>query len=498
MSSKVSSLPELLSKVGGFPREKKVVLAHGCFDICHPGHIRHLTYAKAKADILVASVTADRHITKGTYRPHVPENIRAESLAALEVVDYVIITDEPDGLGIINSLKPDYYAKGFEYSDHPNQMTSQEVSAVESYGGEMIFTPGDVVYSSTKLLNTHLPKLQIEKLISLMKQFNITFDNMRSAIAEFRKFRVHVVGDAIVDTYTRTNLIGANAKTPTFSVLYNGHEDYIGGAAIVALHLKAAGADVTLSTVLGRDKMGEFVGEELRKAQIKGKGVFDKNRPTTHKNVVIAEDSRLLKIDVVDNAVISTQALSELCEAISGTETDCVICSDFRHGIFNKMTIPLFVGAFPNDVYRVADSQVASRWGNICEFHGFDLIIPNEKEARFALADQDSNVGNLATALRNRSAAKDIILKLGSRGVFFLQDERPYSVDSFAEVVKDAVGAGDSFLAYATLTMLATKSLPMACIIGSMAAAIECGIDGNMPIELGSVLGKINEVERMI
>ncbi len=498
MSCKILTLPALLEKVGQFPRAKKVILCHGCFDIVHPGHIRHLAYAKSKADILVASLTADRHITKGMYRPHVPEQIRAESLAALEMVDYVIIDDNAIPFENIAFLKPDFFAKGFEYSDEHAEATREEIRAVESYGGQMIFTPGDTVYSSTKLLNAYLPKLQIEKLISLMQRFDITFGGLRTAISEFHKFKVHIVGDSIVDTYTRTNLIGSNAKTPTFSVLYEGHENYVGGAAIVAQHMKAAGADITFTTVLGDDRFGDFVSHKLREAKIKGKGIIDSTRPTTHKNAIIADNYRMLKIDTVDNAALSHKALMQLKDEISTTATDCIVFSDFRHGIFNKSTIPMLMETIPAGAWMIADSQVASRWGNITEFKGCHLVTPNEKEARFAMADQDSNIGRLASSVKEACQVKDIILKLGSRGVFFLQDDAPYSLDSFAHCVKDAVGAGDALLAYATLTMLATKSLPMACIIGSIAAACECEIDGNMPIEPKVVLAKLNEIEERI
>lgn len=477
MSLKICSSHELLAKIGEFPRQKKVIMCHGVFDICHPGHIRHLTYAKSKADILVASLTADRHITKGTYRPHVPENIRAESLAALEVVDYVIIDDNTAPFENIAMLKPDYFAKGFEYSDEHSAATQAEVQAVESYGGEMIFTPGDVIYSSTKLLNTHLPKLRIEKLISLMKQFNITFEGMRDTISRFKNFKVHVIGDSIVDTYTRTNLIGSNAKTPTFSVLYDGHEDYIGGAGIVAEHLRAAGADV----------------------------LFTSHKRITKKNNIICGDYRLLKIDTVDNTPIPIRDIEKIADDIKNIKTDCVIFSDFRHGIFHKVSIPILSAAIPKGVFKVADSQVASRWGNITEFKDFDLITPNEKEARFALADQDSNIGRLASETQKVSGAKNMLLKLGARGVLFLIDSmpdlrfyRPYSIDSFANDVLDAVGAGDALLAYATLTMLATKSLPMACIIGSIAAACECEIDGNVPITPEMVLRKMADIDKNI
>lgn len=495
ISCKILTLPKLLEKLD---RSKKAVLAHGCFDLVHAGHIRHLAYAKSKVDILIVSLTADRFITKGVYRPHVPEQIRADSLAALECVDYVLITDAPDALNLIKELKPDYFAKGFEYADHHNACTPAETKAVESYGGEMLFTPGDVVYSSTKFLSMHLPKLQIEKLLSVMKIFGITFEGLRNAISKFNEFKIHVVGDTIIDSYTRTNLIGSNAKTPTFSVLYEGREDYVGGAAIVAQHLKVAGADVTLSTVLGDDALGDYTSQKLQEVQIKGKGIIDAKRPTTQKNVIIAGDYRLLKIDVVDNASLSAKAITQLKNEISDTPTDCVIFSDFRHGIFNKSTIPIFIDAIPSNVLKIADSQVASRWGNITEFKEFDLITPNEKEARFALGDQDSNIGTLISQVKQESKANNVIMKLGSRGVFFLDNDLPYSLDSFTSNTRDAVGAGDALLAYTTLTMLATKSLPMACIIGSIAAACECEIDGNKPISPELVLQKLEQVEKMI
>ena len=84
---KVKTVDELCAVIGSRPRAKKVIMCHGVFDLVHPGHIRHLLYAKEKADILVASLTADAHITKAHYRPFVPQDLRALNLAALEMVD---------------------------------------------------------------------------------------------------------------------------------------------------------------------------------------------------------------------------------------------------------------------------------------------------------------------------------------------------------------------------------------------------------------------------
>ena len=92
---KIKTVEELCDVIGSRPRAKKVIMCHGVFDLVHPGHIRHLLYAKEKADILVASLTADAYITKAQYRPFVPQELRALNLAALEMVDFVVIDAIP-------------------------------------------------------------------------------------------------------------------------------------------------------------------------------------------------------------------------------------------------------------------------------------------------------------------------------------------------------------------------------------------------------------------
>src|SRR5262249_48916941 len=119
---KIKTLAELKQLIGPRPREHKVIMCHGTFDLVHPGHVRHLIYAKSKAHILVASLPSDAHINKANFRPFVPEQLRAMNLAAFEAVDYVIVDENPTPLENIRTLQPDYFAKGYEYCDggvHP-------------------------------------------------------------------------------------------------------------------------------------------------------------------------------------------------------------------------------------------------------------------------------------------------------------------------------------------------------------------------------------------
>jgi cytidyltransferase-like protein len=502
---KIKTPEEMREIIGAPPREKKVIMCHGVFDVVHPGHVRHLLYAKNKADVLIASITADVHIDKGKYRPHVPQDLRAANLAAFEIVDYVVIDKNPKPLDNLAFLQPDYFAKGYEYgASGLNPKTAEELGVVESYGGEIIFTPGDIVYSSSHLIELAPPVIKLEKLMTVMEREGLGTDDLRRTLAAMPGRRVHVVGDTIVDTLTRCAMIGGQTKTPTLSVLYERRSDYVGGAGIVAKHLRAGGAEVVFSTVLGNDALKDFVVKDLKDSGVEIRPVIDDTRPTTNKNAIVVDAYRLLKIDTLDNRSINNGILADIVESIGTVKADAVVFSDFRHGMFNKRTIPTLIGAIPAGVFRVADSQVASRWGNITEFKGFDLITPNEREARFALADQDSGVRPLASAIYDATQCRTLIMKLGDRGVLTCKGpdhealDSFFSIDSFTDRVVDAVGAGDALLAYATLAMMVSGSAAQATILGSFAAACECERDGNVPITPADVLGKLESVEKQM
>jgi rfaE bifunctional protein kinase chain/domain len=499
---KIKTLAELVETVGRRPRAKSVIMCHGVFDIVHPGHLRHLMYAKQKADILVASTTADVHILKADHRPYIPQDLRAQNLAALEMVDYVIVDPNPTPIETIRTLQPDYFAKGYEYfAGGVPPKTQEEMAALDAYGGEIVFTPGDVVYSSSKLIELQAPKLAVDKLVSVMESEGIGFGDLQKAVKTLESVRVHVVGDTIVDGYSDCTLLGAAAKLPAFSVKLEHTERYTGGAGIVARHLRKAGAQVAFSTVLGDDELKEFALKELSTSGVVCRPVIDRTRPTTYKERFSTSGQRLLQVDRVDNRPISDRVLRTLCESLQSAPADVVIMSDFRHGIFNRDSIAPLVRAIPDGAIRVADSQVSNRWGNILDFTDFDLLTPNEREARFALGDQDTIVRPLALRLFREARCRHLILKLGERGT--LTYVRPghevrdfFALESFVDHLVDPIGAGDALLAYASLALATTGNIVVASILGSIAAAIACQHNGNLPISPQEMAEKIDALER--
>lgn len=483
------------------PKNKIIVMCHGTFDIVHPGHIRHLIYAKQKGDILIASLTADKFILKGEGKPYIPEELRARNLASLEMVDFVIIDYNHKPLSNIKLIKPDFYVKGFEYSEegiHPK--TKEEIEIVNSYGGKLLYSPGDFVRSSTKFLTIKKPKLPIEKLVSFMDAEGISFNKLEKTLNYFKDVRVHVIGDTIVDKYTYTQILGPTTKTPTFSVKRLSEEIFVGGAGIVAKHLKGLGADVTFTTILGNDDLKNHVLDDLNKYGVNVNAFIDDSRPTTLKERFWAEGYKLLQVNTLENNIISSSIEKKIINKLKKDTSELFVFSDFRHGIFNKETIRKMNKSLPNKAIKVADSQVSNRWGNILDFQDFDIIIPNEKEARFALADQDSGVRPLGTEVFKKSNSKYLILKLGEKGIMVFRDSAKnprdfFTIESFVENFKDGIGAGDALLAASSLSFTCSKDITISSILGNIAAALACEVEGNIPVTVDKLLDFIKKLK---
>jgi rfaE bifunctional protein nucleotidyltransferase chain/domain len=138
---------------------KRVVHCHGCFDFMHPGHIKYFQAAKKMGDVLVVTLTPDRFVDKGPGRPVFGQDLRAESIAALECVDFVSINKWPTAENTLRLLRPDIYVKGqeFEKLEDKTGKIQKEYQVVREIGAEIRFTH-EIVFSSTELLNKYFLK----------------------------------------------------------------------------------------------------------------------------------------------------------------------------------------------------------------------------------------------------------------------------------------------------------------------------------------------------
>lgn len=155
---KLKPLPELKAIVRSLQAAgRRVVFANGCFDLLHVGHIRYLEGARAQGDALVVGVNSDASVAalKGTGRPILPEGERAEIVASMACVDFVLIFDAPTADEVLVELRPDVHAKGTDYT----QATVPERASVLSYGGRVAIVGDAKAHATRDLIRTVLEKL---------------------------------------------------------------------------------------------------------------------------------------------------------------------------------------------------------------------------------------------------------------------------------------------------------------------------------------------------
>lgn len=148
---RIVSQEELIALLGRAQRgSRRIVFTNGCFDLLHPGHIRTLEEARSLGDVLVVGLNRDASVreAKGESRPVIAENERAELLAALEAVDFVVPFAEPTPRELIGQLLPDVLVKGADWG--ATEIVGRE--EVEGAGGRVISIPLEPGYSTTGIL----------------------------------------------------------------------------------------------------------------------------------------------------------------------------------------------------------------------------------------------------------------------------------------------------------------------------------------------------------
>ena len=144
-------------------------MCHGVFDLFHIGHLNHINEAKKLGDILIVSVTTDKYVNKGPGRPFFNQ-ATIKFVIFDKNIDYVVQSDSPSGVELINKIKPNIYFKGPDYLNHSDDFTGfRKVNAVKKHNGKIVYSTGET-YSSSKILNKIQISMKIKKIIKEIKK----------------------------------------------------------------------------------------------------------------------------------------------------------------------------------------------------------------------------------------------------------------------------------------------------------------------------------------
>lgn len=474
---------------------RTVVHCHGCFDVVHPGHIHHLQHARSLGDVLIVSVSSDAHVNKGVSRPLIPDDLRASSLAALECVDLVYLNDYPTAVELLEQLKPDIYVKGREYETSADPRFLKERDTVITHGGEVFFTSGDVVYSSTALIGalTDTGAFQREKVHRFIQQHQITPDRIQHRIEQFRKLKVVVIGDYILDRYHFCEATGIAGESPMMSLRSLGQQSYDGGAAIIARHAAALGAQTTLITALSKDPDAHQVLFRLQAEHIQVH-TSDHRKQLVTKNRYLVDDHKVFKLDEGSTAPLDSRREKLLADRILETAegASCVIFADFGYGMITPGLLDRVMSRLRESV-PVLTADVSGKQSNLLRFRKVDLLCPTEREVREALNDFSSGIGAVVSELLRTTEVPASLITLGKQGLVACQWPRrtweasdgrlsTEYLPALCTHAPDPLGAGDALLAAASLALSGGASLSEAALIGSLAAACEVQQIGNIPV----------------
>ena len=477
---------------------RTVVLCHGCFDIVHPGHIRHLQHAARLGDCLVVSITGDAMVDKGTGRPLIPQELRAESLAALDCVSLVVINQEPTALELLHMLRPDVYVKGREYEGNRDPRFQAEKEVVEQYGGRVVFTSGDVVFSSSALiaaLETAANPFQM-RLRQLFGDEQLQPEAIERVIKSFHNLRVLVVGETIEDTYVMCDRPDVASEGPVMTLRPIEYRRFDGGAAIIARHLAAMGARPTLLTALPRTPKAEAMRQRLTLEGIEVLWV-DVERPIIEKQRFLVGSSKVMKLDVGEPITLDAAGRRRLARMAGQAAGRCgaAIIADYGLGLLTSATLTALCRRLrPRVDLLVGD--VSGRRSDLLAMGDMDLLCPSEVELRDALHNYDEGLSAVTWHMLHETRSKAALVTLGDQGLFAFDQGpggaaepadwssrlRAEHIPALAPHAIDPLGCGDAMLAAATLTLAAEGSLLLASVLGSIAAAAQGTKVGNTVI----------------
>jgi len=491
------SAPAMFAALRG--QGKRIVQCHGVFELLHPGFIAHLEEARALGDLLVVTVTADKHVRKGPGRPFFKDSLRARTLAALACVDYVVTVPFPGATEAIEAVRPHVFCRGKE-DEQRRQVDStfeQDIAAAEKIGAQICFV-GAVTYSSTRLLNNHF-----DHLPTGVKDFCATLsrtysgEDLLEAVDSFKGLKTLIIGDTIFDKYSYVKVQGLTSKNRMISGRYLREEMQCGGALAVFRHVSQFAPNARFLSVVGEEPwVGPLLREHVTPDQ--DKTIRAAGFTTIIKQRFVEplaegkELSKLFSVNYIDAEPPARSVLEKLAETIKReiAWADAVLLLDFGHGMMQPGIRDLIQDSAP---LLVLNCQTNSN------NHGFNIISRQYRRAdAFSLDEQElmlsvghrhlDHQGELQK-LQARLKSRYAWLTRGSVQTIGLLNEASCLCPPLETEVIDTIGAGDAFFSVAALSVARNLPVELATFIGQLAGAQAVRIVGNLhPISKSTLL----------
>ena len=499
-NKKIIKLEDISPKSGD-----TVVLCHGHFNIIHPGHIRYLDYARQQGTKLVVSVLGDISFLNYERNHHFSEVERAAGVASIQTVDQVVILDEGNLEKLIKILKPVILVLGKEFENKRDDDVNEAIQQLKKLGGQILFHAGETHYASGDLFHDNLPELH-EQHIQLYKQScirqKLELKELLECIDKFKNASLLVIGDTIVDQYVACDALGMSAEAPVVVVREMNSREYAGGGAVVAMHVRALGAECRYLSVVGKDKNATIVEQELERLNVKHVLVEDNSRPTTFKIRYMVNNQKMFRVSRMKEHSLPRQVEDQFIKELKNAalHDQGILISDFVYGAITPRVLETVTELSKKHQLLVfGDLQCSSQVANISKFKNYDLICPTERESRISLGTQNEGIEWVANALMKKTNTRNLVMKLGGDGFISYASEadgfinrQHFSALSINPV--DVAGAGDSLFAALSVGLCSGASLMLSSAIGAGMASLAVQQVGNIPVSFQNVKNYLSKI----
>lgn len=486
--SKILSLSALAAKIAELKQAgKRVVHCHGVFDLVHIGHVRHFENARRFGDVLVVTITPDKWVNKGPHRPAFDEQLRLEMLSCLEYVDYVALNAWPTAVETLKQLKPTYFVKGSEFVDRSKDVTgavAQEEAAIRSVGGEIVFTD-DLTFSSSNLINRHLPQISKEAtdfLDGFSSRYKV--DDVLGYLERTANLRVLTIGETIIDEYAYCETLGKSGKEPILAVRLISSERFAGGILAVANHVASFTQNVGMLSLLGDAGSAEdFVRSKLDPC-VDAQFLMMRDAPTIVKKRYIESYpfQKMFEVylmnDDQDAAANSERLCAKLREILP--QYDVVIVTDYGHGLFDEAVIDVLCKEAKCLAVNTQANAGNYGFNTVSKYPRADYICVSEKELRLEARARQKDLKLIVERQAERHGCRRMLITRGKLGVLcWGKDEGFSEVPALAGHFTDRVGAGDAVLAVTSMCLAQNAPAEVMGLIGNAVGAMAVGTIGN-------------------
>ena len=324
-----------------------------------------------------------------------------------------------------------------------------------------------------------------------------SFTKLKNIIQEFKKKKILVVGDLILDEYIwgKVSRISPEAPVP---VVWVDNESYMpGGAANVANNICSLGAKAYLAGIVGKDERAAILKGALAHKGIETEGILtDSSRPTILKTRVIAHHQQVVRIDRESVEPVKDRLLAKMIAYVDRVigEIDAIIIEDYGKGLITpKLLKPVMKIAKKHKKIVSVDPKEE----HFSYYKGVTVITPNNKEASIAAGFKIRDKASLKKAgqiLLNKFNLKTVIITLGEEGMAVFETGRAMrKIPTIAQEVFDVSGAGDTVISAFTLSLASGATSIQAAHISNCAAGIVVGKVGTSVVDPDTLINRIRE-----